>query len=212
MNTQPPRRTPLNSVLLFIAGGVALLCICGVVAIFGLYQLGRTVPDTVDNPAPRPTRTAVSTSLDDIAAIVPTVTPTTLPLPTVGEVVEAGGVSLVVNSLTAAATSDILAPAEGNFYLILDATITNVSRDDGAAYSPLYFSVKDSDGFEYEYAFVYFEPAIHAGNMPLSDKVRGNVAFEIPLTTKDLTLTYDPIVIGGGYEQIRVKLGDPPTP
>lgn len=205
METPAPRPSRFSTATTFISGGIFFLCAFCVCCFAFSYWYGGLDDGIARVPrptaTPRPSRTAVPD------------TPTPIPLlPTVGEAISAGGVSLTVHSLTATVSSDIADPADGHYFLVIDTAIENTERENGAAYSPLYFSVKDTEGFEYEATFNYIDPALHAGNMPLGDKVRGNVVFEVPLTVTSLTLAYTPLVIGGGYETIRIDLGEPPRP
>lgn len=210
----------LRNLLLFVGGGALVLCVCGILAVVGLAQYGAylretgQVPESAAQPLPTRTRRALPTLTPRSSRTATTIpaSPTAPVLPVVGETVTAGGIGFIVNSIRAVASLDGRTPPEGHYYLLVDATVENISRENGAAYSPYYFSVKDDNGFTYQFALPYVEPAMHAGNMPLGDKVRGNVLFEIPTAAADLILVYDPIVIGGGYEQIRIHLGTPPTP
>lgn len=51
------------------------------------------------------------------------------------------------------------------------------------------------------------EPSFKSGNLPKGDKVRGNVAFEVAPDAKGFVLTYQPLVILGGFQPIRIDLG-----
>jgi len=125
----------------------------------------------------------------------------------VGERREAGGIALTVAKVSKLnQIGDFWRPKEGNIYLAIEVLIENVTRDE-APYNPLYFKVKDSDGFEYTSALVAPAPDLKSGTLAKGDKVRGNVAFEVKATAKGFVVSYEPLVILGGYEPIRVDLG-----
>jgi hypothetical protein len=152
-----------------------------------------------------PTNTPEST-------ITPAPTDTPLPPPTqnvgvVGERRETGGIALTILNVSKVNSIGIWTPDAGNVFLVIEVTIENVNRDDETPYNPLYFSVKDSDGFEYNTAIAAPDPSLQSGNLPKGDKVRGFVAFEVRSTAIGFIVTYEPLVIFGGYEPIRINLG-----
>jgi hypothetical protein len=66
--------------------------------------------------------------------------------------------------------------------------------------------VKDSDGYEYNTTLFTREPSLKSGDLPKGDKVKGFVAFEVRSTSKGMVLSYEPLVLFGGYEPIRIAL------
>ena len=200
-----------NLLLAFFAlGALAVACVLAA----GLYAMQQVPaasapPDAAIQPAP-----AVPVTLEPTPEPTPepTSAPTETPAPTlaaIGETVSGGGVALTVNGVSTVAEDLFGAPPPGMAYLVIDVTIENLSRDDGAAYSPYYFTVQDSDGFEYDFA-TYIDPPIRAATLPLGERVRGNVTFALPAAASDLVLSFEPVVIAGGYERLRVALGDMP--
>jgi len=135
-----------------------------------------------------------------------------LPIGQVGDRVESGGIALTLNSVsTATRIDDLWTPDDGNVFVVVDVTVENVDRD-SAAYNPLYFSIKDSDGFEYTTAIAAPDPTLKSGDLPLGDKTRGNVAFELKEGATGLVMSYEPLVLLGGYQEIRFNLGDASAP
>lgn len=123
----------------------------------------------------------------------------------IGDRVEAGGIALTIQSARTLASFDFNTAAEGNTYLVVDALLENVSHD-AAPYNPMYFSVKDADSFEYNSVLLAPDPSLKSGELARADRVRGNVAFEVPIDAVGLVLTYEPLVILGGYEPLRVAV------
>jgi hypothetical protein len=92
----------------------------------------------------------------------------------VGERREAGGIALTVTKVSKLdQIGDFWKPGEGNIYLVTEVIIENVNREE-APYNPLYFKVKDSDGFEYLSAITAPDPSLKSGTLAKGDKVRGN--------------------------------------
>jgi hypothetical protein len=125
----------------------------------------------------------------------------------VGKAQISGGTSLTVNKVTTASSvNEYLKPKAGNIYLVVDVTIANIDRDT-APYNPLYFKVKDMDGYEYSDSLLAPAPDLKSGDLTKGQKARGNVAFEVPKTAKGFVLTYEPLVIFGDFTPIQVDLG-----
>jgi len=91
--------------------------------------------------------------------------------------------------------------------LFFDTTTTYVERDEEAPHNPMYFSVKDAEGFEYNTSLASKDPSLKSGNLAKGDKARGFVCFEVSKEAKGFVVEYEPIVILGGYKPIRVDLG-----
>lgn len=129
----------------------------------------------------------------------------------VGQVAERAGIAVTVNSVSDAANiNDFMTPAEGFAYIVVDVSIQNVSREDGAPYNPLYFRVRDADGYEYSATLAAPNPALSGGEadeLPAGETVRGNVAFEVRAGATGLVLSYQPLVLLSDFQPIRINLG-----
>jgi hypothetical protein len=120
--------------------------------------------------------------------------------------VTGGGIALtVVNVSKVDSINQFLKPKEGNIYLVAEVVIENVDRDQ-APYNPMYFKVKDSTGVEATSVMLAPEPSLKSGTLTKGDLVRGNVAFEVNAAASGFVLSYEPIVILGGYSPLRVDL------
>src|SRR6266540_3213771 len=187
----------------FVFGCISLLILCFLCSI----------PIAILNPktaAPVATRTISPTKLVE-QTITPSPTKTPRPSATpnigvVGERKEVGGIALTVLNITRMNGIDFLTPKEGNNFLVIEVLIENVSRVDEVPYNPLYFSVKDFDGYEYPAILIAPDPELQSGKLPKGDKARGFVAFEVKASAGGLVVRYEPIVILGGYEPIRIRL------
>ena len=216
------KQKPLGKLAIGCGGLLLLLCLCSIP--IAIFSPSTPTSQTADISSVQ--TAAVETAMADVnqTAIVnaPTNTPestntptpavTPLPPPTqnvgvVGERRESGGIALTVLSVSKAESIDFFTPSEGNVFLIIEVVIENVSRDEETPYNPFYFSVKDGDGFEASTAIAAPDPSLQSGTLPKGDKVRGFVAFEVRSTASGFIVTYEPLVIFGGYEPIRINLG-----
>lgn len=125
----------------------------------------------------------------------------------IGDRVESGGVALTVVGVDRTDSMGQFFKAKpGRTYAVVEVVLETTGRDK-APYNPMYFKVKDSEGVEYTAGLAGGDDSLKAGELEQGDKVRGTVAFDVPADAKGLTLSYQPIVIFGGYQTIRVALG-----
>lgn len=227
MTTAPaPQKNNTITIIAIILGGIFALClVCLVLGMIGNIlnpqTASTTVPpteismDAILTSAVKTVTVEQTQSAAQAATQEPAQAPTETPQPAaspnfgkVGDRIEQGGIALtVVNVLKVASVSEFLQPEPGNTYLVVEVIIENISRDDETPYNPLYFSVKDADGFQYNVTMLAPDPALSSGKLVKGDKVRGNVAFEVKETASGLVISYEPLVLLGGYETIRIELG-----
>lgn len=138
---------------------------------------------------------------------------------TVGQRIEVNGVAFTIAQVSAVTEYDqgsgaIKTAKPGNVFVVLDVTIENVGHDE-IVYNPLFFKVKDSEGFEYEADLFAPEPKLQSmGKLPRGEKVRGNVALEVPAAAKGLAVSVSPIAYPeiDGTDTARIDIGDTPAP
>jgi hypothetical protein len=124
----------------------------------------------------------------------------------VGDRVESAGVALTVLKVAKSPEAGQFLKADpGKVYVLADVTIENSGRDK-EPYNPLYFKVKDSSGFEYSSSITGPDKALQSGELATGEKARGIVAFEVDEKATGLVMSYQPLVLAGGYEIIRVAL------
>ena len=162
------------------------------------------------NTAPAKPAAPVDAPKPTVAAVSPTIAPTTAPVaPTIGKVgerIESAGIALTISKVERKTALDTIQKAKtGNTFVTFDALIENTGRDK-AAYNLLYFKAKDADGYEYNSAISGLPNTLKAGEIVAGDKVRGIVVFEVPEKASGLVVSYEPIVVLGGYKPIRVAL------
>lgn len=164
----------------------------------------------------QPVSQATSAPAKPVEAAKPTsppAKPTDAPKPTaaptiakVGERAESAGLALTVSKVERKKDLDVISKAKaGNVFVVADVLIENTAKDK-APYNTLYFKVKSGDGYEYNAAITALPNQLKSGDLTTGDKVRGIVAFEVPEGAKGLVVSYEPLVILGGYKPIRVAL------
>jgi hypothetical protein len=121
----------------------------------------------------------------------------------VGDRVESAGVALAVNGVQQTDTLSQFQKAKpGRVYVVADVTLETTREK--APYNPLYFKVRDADGYEYTASPIGGDQSLKSGELNPGDKVRGTVSFDVPADAKGLVLSYQPIVMLGGYQPIRI--------
>lgn len=215
-NPTPKNKKSKRNIIIGIALVLVVACIfCGVFS--SKFSSKSTPTAMVQAPVevnteaiPTPTVQPVEPTSPPQPTDTPLPPPTEIPsnsIGALGERIEKGGIALTV--LNASKTTDIsfMQAQSGNIYLVIEVLIENVSRDDETPYNAMYFSVKDESGYEYQTAFASPDPSLTSGNLIKGDKVRGFIAFEVLNTSTQYIVTYEPLVILGGYEPIRIDLG-----
>ena len=168
-------------------------------------------PTSTVAPTAVPEPTAPPTDVPPTDTPVPAPTATSASLPTVGQRVEEASVALTVNSVDRAdALSTFQKADDGTEYVIVDVLIENPWTDE-EPYSPFYFKVKDDTGVESTTELFTGQGALHSGKLTPGDKVKGKVAFKVAKGASGLVMTYEPLVLFGGYKPIRIAL-DQATP
>lgn len=152
--------------------------------------------------APQPTAAPPPTPVPQ-----PTAPPAPPQLPGVGQRVESGGVAITVaNVARVPALGQFMRAGEGKVYLNVEVVVESPGRDT-SPYNPLYFRVRDADGFEYNGSLVGDDRSLKSGELRRGEIVRGTVAFEVPTASRGFVVAYQPLVIFGGYQTIRIALG-----
>lgn len=122
-----------------------------------------------------------------------------------GDRVELNGMALTVAKVSRATQLGQFNKAgEGKEFIVAEVVIENISQDK-TPYNPLYFTVKDSEGFETNAQLVAGDQALKSGDLAKGEKARGDVAFEIKKDTKGLVMQYKPLVFGQD-DAIKVAL------
>lgn len=122
----------------------------------------------------------------------------------VGQVIDQGMYSLIINAVEEGETySPYLNPDSGNHYVAVDLTIAS-KADEGVSVNEFNAVLKDSEGYQYRPTYTGKDPQLGAENdLPLGDKVRGWITFEVPDSAEGLMFEYHPFNL---KRAIRVAL------
>lgn len=216
-----PKKRSWTRIVLIVAGSLIGLCVvCAIIGALvdspaqqtanvpAVTQADTTAasPSAAAEPSPSPAASEAPTPEPS-----PTSEPSQEPTPApqtakVGDRVEAGDIALTANAVERVASLSQFQKAEsGKTFVTVDVTIENVARE-SAPYNPLYFKVKDADGFEYNATLNTGDQSLKSGDLKQGDKARGVVAFEVPESATGLIMSYEPLVVMGGYEAIEIAL------
>jgi len=125
-----------------------------------------------------------------------------------GERVVLDWIALTVVKLASPAAIGVYQPGQGRVFLDVEVIIENTSHSDALPCNPLYFKVKDSDGYEYTTALVALDPSLKSGDLAPGEKAQGHVAFEVRQEARGFILAYQPVVLFKDYEEISIDLGE----
>ena len=124
----------------------------------------------------------------------------------VGDVIEIGKLRFTVNGVREDEGSEFLRPPQGKRWLVVDATIENLSDQPATISSLLMFKLSDADGYRYTVTIGPDLKGHPGGELAPGSWMRGEVAFEVPKDAGGLELIFEPNLFGFG--QAIVVLGD----
>ena len=125
----------------------------------------------------------------------------------VGETLAQGGYLLTVTQVESAENFGDFVNANKGMRLIAVELIVESTANKGVSVNPMYTSIRDADGYEYNGSIFGREPSLKSQNdLPRGEKMRGWVTFEIPEKAKGLMFTYQPITFQNDV-RLRVGLG-----
>lgn len=199
-----------NNILLSVAVLLTASLACGALDEAGTQVAQTATARSQSAPAATETQSLPVTGATPTEAPAATDTAEPRQAAGVGDRVEKSGVALTVSSIAFVNKSSFATAKEGNVFLVAEVLIENTATDK-APYNPLYFKVKDAEGFEYTSTLIAPDPTLKSGELAAGEKARGNVAFEVPVAAKDLVLTYKPLVLWGDVD-VKVRLGDARAP
>jgi hypothetical protein len=116
----------------------------------------------------------------------------------IGERVEMGELVITVNSVNDSQGSEFIKPAAGHVYKITDCTIENLSDESQGISSLMMFKMADSEGYNYNTTITDSSKPSLDGELGPGRKMRGEVAFEVPIDATGLELIFEPNILGFG--------------
>ena len=121
----------------------------------------------------------------------------------IGDTAKVGDAEVTVHGFRLDKGDEFFGPDEGNTWLVVDVTVVNTGGDSYALSSVLQTAARDQEGREHGIAF---GPDLHGGldgQIPPGDKLRGEVAFEVPASQAGLQFVFKQAI---GSAQARWNL------
>jgi uncharacterized protein DUF4352 len=116
----------------------------------------------------------------------------------VGDQVKVGDTYIVtVNSFKTNAGDSFFKPKAGNTFVVVDASIKNVSSQEKNISSLLQFNLKDSTGQKYTETIISGATPPD-GKLAASDTLRGQLAYEVPTSQHDFTFAFEADAFSSG--------------
>ncbi|GAC1374091.1 MAG: hypothetical protein NVSMB44_42210 [Ktedonobacteraceae bacterium] len=118
----------------------------------------------------------------------------------VGQVVKVDDTwNVTVNSVKTSQGDQFSVPKSGNTYIIIDVSMKNISTQEQDVSSLLSFNLLDSTGQKYTEAITTMSD-IHPpdGKVEVGSPLRGQLVYEVPISTKDYTLSFQADITSSG--------------
>ena len=119
----------------------------------------------------------------------------------VGDIIEMGDLTLTVNEIAFPEGDNFTKPDEGKKFIVVDLTLVNNSSEAKAVSSMLQMYLKDTTGQKYDLdlmASVASGGTTPDGEIAPSEKIRGQVSFQVPEDIDGLVFVFDADVFGFG--------------
>lgn len=126
----------------------------------------------------------------------------------IGDIVEIGTISLIVNGIKEIPGNDFAKPEEGKKFLVVDVTVENKSDKTEAISTLLQMSLKDSSGQKYDIDLMAQTASGGTsvdGELAAGEKVRGDVGFQVPADATGLHFEFDASVFGSGKALVALQ-------
>lgn len=123
----------------------------------------------------------------------------------IGDEINTGDITMVVNSVRYDQGSGYFGPEEGNIFAIIDVTVKNDGTEAIASSTLLSYNIVDSDGYYHGIEFMAETKGSIDGEIPAGQAKRGEVAFQVPTDTDSLYLVADLSLFDSGGELVEIK-------
>jgi len=123
----------------------------------------------------------------------------------VGESVKMGELVFIVNGVRTSQGGDFISPEEGNIYYLVDCTLENNAAESANISSLLMFKMVDGDGYNYNITIGPETKGSLDGELASGRKMRGELAFEVPVQASSLELIFEPNVFGTGQAIYKIQ-------
>jgi hypothetical protein len=208
----PPAQAKKKSPALTVIGVLVLLCLVGTV-----IALMNPPKDKAETP------TAVAGVADGhnetLEAMVKMTqgAPTDTPVPTetpklqtykIGDVIQVGDLTLVVNGISFPEPKEFFEPEEGKKFVAVDVTFENKGDKSASLFAMMQMSLKDDAGRDYSQdmsADISADSSAPNGEIVPGEKKRGLIGYQVPDDAKGFQFVFDASLFKTG--KIFVDLG-----
>ncbi|HLG78326.1 MAG TPA: DUF4352 domain-containing protein [Ktedonobacteraceae bacterium] len=188
---QPPRKGR-GWLWITISVVVALILIGGVIAaVSAANKPAQQANGTPTAQAGQATQAATQPGQTQPTA-APTQSSSSSGMHKVGDVVTIGGWQITVNGVKTSQGDEFNQPHAGNTFLLVDVTAVNQTGQAQTFSSLISFTLKDSTGQKYDETIDTAAPSSPDGNVAAGGKLRGTLAYEVPLSQHSFELDFTP--------------------
>lgn len=128
------------------------------------------------------------------------------PVHSPGELGVARDYTMSVESVQPCAVERPFRPEPGIDKLGVEVVIEGKSERE-VPVNPFYATLRDGTDETYSSTLAGCRPVLEAVRVTRGDKARGFITFDVPKSARKLEMTYNPVVIGGGREELKFDLG-----
>lgn len=123
----------------------------------------------------------------------------------VGQIARAEDYVMSVEAIEECSVSAPFAPRANKKLVGVEVTIEGTSNRE-VPVNPFYATLSDEEADKYSSTLAGCKPALHAERVTTGKRAKGFISFEIPKSAGDLKLSYAPLVIGVGREELLFDL------
>lgn len=124
----------------------------------------------------------------------------------VADEITASNYKLVVNGAYGTQGSEYFGPEEGMKYVVIDASVENLSSEAETISTMLMFSLQTPDGFHYDEAIYTDAKGDLGGDIAPGRINRGEMAFEVPENATEFYLYFEPEVFEDEMYVVKIQL------
>lgn len=202
--TETKKKTP---VWIIAIGVLALLCVCGVAAaalnqptaqkigeataIAGVEDGGSQTLEAIV----KQTMEGISNEAEPEVASTPEPTkPAGVQKYKIGDVIQVGDLTMVVNGISFPEPKEMFEPDEGNRFVAVDVTFENVGSKSDSLFAMAQMTLKDDTGQDYQQdmsADISAGGNAPNGEIAPGEKKRGQIGYQIPNDAKGFVFVFD---------------------
>ena len=123
---------------------------------------------------------------------------------TLGQTANVGDAEVTAHSFRLDTGGEFLAPDPGNVWIVIDATVVNTGGDEYNLSSLLQMAIRDPEAREHDIAFGPDLSGHLDGTILAGDRLRGEVAFEVPAGMTGLQFVFKQ-VLGSGQARWNLE-------